>query len=468
MKVLLADSHGSIFGKPQSTPNLGLLYLASYARRRLPDLRLRYLPQRVTIEDHLREIEAFAPDLYALSFTSYGMQAAFGLIDRIKARHPGLPVLVGGAHASAAPEGTLERSRADVCVIGEGEETFTELVATLPDLEAALPRIHGIAYREGGRVRRTPPRAMIDDLDAIPPPARDLVDEGDYVGLSHRRARPNTEMIVMRGCPFRCVFCANPVFRGAGPGFRVHSPEYVAREAEALYRAGYREIYLHSDELNVHHDWAVEVCRALASLRHPDLFFQTNLRAAPVSPELARWMKRANFWLVRFGIESANEHVLRRTRKRMAVEQTAEACRIVSEAGLKAWGYFLMFQFWEEEGKLCAEQPDDVRRTLGFARRLWRAGHLHYSSWMYAIPVHGAELHEVALRHGLVADDYVPAESWDPSEHLPGVSRAEFRALFLRARWLQAQMALAAGGFELRNWKGIAARARSALTLRSQ
>ncbi len=466
-KVLLADSHGSIFGKPQGTPNLGLLYLASHARREVPQLRFEYLPQRVPIEQHLRRIHEFSPDLYALSFTSYGMRAAFGLVDQVKSRFPDLPVVLGGAHVSAAPEATLKRSKADVCVIGEGEGTFVELVQALPQLEPALPRIHGIAYRSKGRIHRTPPRDLIDDIDKIPFPARDLVRDVDYVGLSHRRARPNAEMIVMRGCPFRCVFCANPVFRGDGPSFRVHSPDYVAREAETLYQAGYREIYLHSDELNVHHDWAVEVCKALAGLGHPDLFFQCNLRAAPMSPELARWMRKANFWLVRFGIESANDRVLRRTRKRMAAEQTVEACRMVSEAGLRAWGYFLMFQFWEERGKLCYERPAEVERSLRFARDLWRKGFLHYSSWMYAIPVHGAELYDVALRHGLIDDDFEPGESWDPSRHLPGVGRLAFRTLFLRARALQAQMALSSGGFELRNWKGIAARARSALTLRS-
>ena len=92
---------------------------------------------------------------------------------------------------------------------------------------------------------------------------------------------------------------------------------------------------------------------------------------------------------------------------------------------------------------------------------------LNYSSWMYAIPVPGAGLHEVALRHGLIDDAYEAGESWDPSSRLPGVSYREFRMLFLRARFLQARMAIAAGDFEFRNWKGIMARARSALTLRS-
>ena len=126
-----------------------------------------------------------------------------------------------------------------------------------------------------------------------------------------------------------------------------------------------------------------------------------------------------------------------------------------------------VFQFWERAGKLEYERPEEVRDTLRLAARLWRRGMLHYSSWMYAIPVPGAELHEVALRHGLIDDDYEPGESWDPSRHLPGVSRFEFRTLFARARWLQARMALSSGGFELRNWRGIAARARSALTLSS-
>jgi len=93
--VVLADSHGAIFGKPQGTPNLGLLYLASHARKALPGLRIEYLPQRVSIEEQLRRLDALRPDLYALSFTSYGMRAAFGLIAAVKERHPELPVVVG-------------------------------------------------------------------------------------------------------------------------------------------------------------------------------------------------------------------------------------------------------------------------------------------------------------------------------------------------------------------------------------
>ncbi|MFK7895300.1 MAG: cobalamin-dependent protein [Myxococcota bacterium] len=146
MRILLADSHGPIFGKPQGTPNLGLLYLASHARERFPHAEFKYLPQRVSLEEHLAEITAFNPDLYALSFTSYGMAAAFELVERVKESNPALPIVVGGPHVSA--------------------------------LQNRLPSIAGIAYRDPlneGKPSRTAHRPMIEDMDSIPVPARDLV-----------------------------------------------------------------------------------------------------------------------------------------------------------------------------------------------------------------------------------------------------------------------------------------------------
>lgn len=461
--VILADTHGPILGKAQPAPNLGLLYLASFARERLPGLRFHYLPQRRRRAEHLALVDRLQPDVYGISFTSYGADLAYSLLRTLKARRPEMLLVAGGAHASAVPAEVLGQGRADVCVIGEGERTFVELLQNRHALAQALPTIPGIAYRIPGGVHTTAPRPLIDEIDEIPLPAYDLVDRRDFVGISHRRGRPNIEMVVTRGCPFRCVFCANPVFRGAGALYRARAPECIAREAELLYQQGYREIYLHSDELNVRHEWSIEVCKALAALGHPDLFFQANLRVAPMSARLAEWLRRAGFWLVRFGIESGSPRVLRGIKKQMAMEQTEHACRQVAGAGVRVFGYFMMFQFWEEDGRLACERPEEVEASLAFARRLWREGALHYASWMFAIPVQGAELYEIALRHGMIRAPFVPSDAWDPSPHLPGVTRAEFSALYRRARRLQALMALRAGGFELRNWRGLASKALTAL-----
>lgn len=456
MHVILADTHGPVLGKEQSSPNLGLLYLAAYARRELPGLTPHYIPQSKPREHHFEMVERLRPAVYALSFTSYGAQVAYTMMRDLKARFPWLTIIAGGAHVSAVPEEVLEVGGADICVIGEGELTFTELLRRHAELPSALSEIRGIAYRDGDRVRRTGSRPLIDDIDSIPFPARDLIDPNDFVGLSHRRARPNTEMVITRGCPYRCVFCANPVFRVEGGAlYRERSPESIAQEVEVLYGMGYREIFLHSDELNVRHDWSVNVCKAIAALGYRDLFFQANLRVQPMSEELAHWMKQAGFWLVRFGIESGSQRVLKGIKKRMSLEQTEKACRIVSAAGIRTFGYFMMFQFWEEDGRIVWETADEVEESLRLARRLWKEGILDYTSWTFAIPVQGAEYYDIALRNGMVRAPFQPDDKWDPTPYVPGVTPERFSSLFRRARWLQGMMALRAGSFELRNWRAL-------------
>lgn len=464
MHVILADTHGPLLGKSQPSPNLGLLYLAAYARQAVPDLEFHYIPQSKPRDAHFEIVERTRPRVYALSFTSYGAELAYSLMRDMKARFPWLVVVAGGAHVSAVPEEVLRESDADICVIGEGEVTFAEILQEVEHLPGARAGIRGIGYLDADRFVRTGQRPLIDDLDAVPFPARDLIDPNDFVGLSHRRARPNTEMIITRGCPYRCTFCANPVFRVEGGAlYRERSPESIAREAELLYQMGYREIFLHSDELNVRLDWSVEVCKALAALGHSDLFFQVNLRVQPMSEELAHWMRKAGIWLVRFGIESGSQRVLKGIKKRMSLENTERACRLVSAEGIRTFGYFMMFQFWEEDGKLHWETLDEIESSLGLARRLWRQGVLDYTSWMFAIPVQGAEYYDIALRHGLVVAPFQPDDRWDPTPFIPGVTAAQFSRIFRRARMLQGMMAIKAGSFELRNWRGLLTKAMTAL-----
>ena len=364
MKIVLADTHGPVLGKDQGTPNLSILYLASYLREHVPDIEVHYIPQKYDFAHHAKMIEEIQPDFYGASFTSYGAPVTYKLINELKARFPQLRVICGGAHTSAAPQDVLEKSATDICVVGEGEKTLLEIV-TQEDYPYGLQDIRGIAYRTGdGRLRHTPPRPLMDNIDDVPHPSRDLVNDRDYAGLSHRKARPNAEMIVTRGCPYRCVFCANPVFRGEGPKYRGRSPQSIAEEAEQLYQLGYREIYLHSDELNVRLDWSIEVCQALAALGHRDLYFQTNLRVTPMSENFAYWLKEANFWMVRFGIESASQRVLVGIKKKMSRLQTEHACELVARQGIKVYGYFMMFQFWERDGEFQYETAEEGWRAF--------------------------------------------------------------------------------------------------------
>ncbi|MGD9851195.1 MAG: radical SAM protein [Nitrospirales bacterium] len=460
MRIILADNHGQVLGKDQASPNVSLLYLASYLRSQIPNVELAYIAQKHCPEYHLDMIRKLRPEFYAVSFTSFSARKTYELLRTIKDLFPWVKVICGGPHAMQCSEQILRESGADVCVIGEGEVTFAELVKNSSRFPAALETIQGIAYLQNGRYHRTENRPLITDVNTIPFPARDLVDDSEFAGISYSKGKPNTEMIITRGCPLRCVFCANPVFRlKNGPLFRSRSPQNIAGEVEELYQMGYREVFLHSDELNVDLAWSIDVCKALAGLGHPDLYFQTNLRVIPMSEEFVYWLKRANFWFVRIGMESASDRVLTGIKKKMSLAKTERACDLLSKRGIKVFGYFMLFNWWEEDGYLQHETADEVRSTIRLAYRLWRQRKLHYCSWTVTTPVPGAEFYDLALKHRLIDRSFFPDDTWPAYKYLSGVSKREFNSLYAKARRQQGLMALTSGHFEWRNWRGIGRRA---------
>lgn len=461
MKIILADSHGPVMGKDQTSANLSLLYLGSYLKEKADfKVDLRYIPQAKSDTFHLDLIEEFQPEIYAVSFTSFSALVTYELINKIKKRFPDVFIVCGGPHAIQASKEILEKSKSDICVIGEGEVTFFEIVTQLAEIDTKKPEINGISYVENGKYVRTATRSLIDDINTIPFPLRDLVNDDDFCGLTYSKARPNTEMVVTRGCPLRCVFCANPLFRlKNGPLYRARSPENIAQEADELYQMGYREIYIHSDELNVKLDWSIEVCKALAELGHKDLYFQCNMRVVPMSEELAYWMKQANFWLVRIGLETTSDRVLSGIKKKMSFAKTERACKMLTDQGIKVFAFTMMFNYWEEDGELQHETIAEVRKTIKDMYSLWRQGHINYTSWAFACPVHGSEFYDIALKHGMIDENYYPGDTWNTHEYLQGISKKEFNRVYAAARRQQALMALTSGNFEWRNYKGIARKA---------
>jgi anaerobic magnesium-protoporphyrin IX monomethyl ester cyclase len=457
MNIILADSHGPVMGKEQTSANLSLLYLASYVRQHRPDDNLKYLSQKPTARMHLQAIRDFEADVYAVGFTSYSALVTYDLIRQIREAYPDLLIVMGGVHVNTHWKEALERTGAPICVLGEGEQTFLEIIDSFDDLEAKLPEIKGLAYQRNGQAFRNPPRELIDDLDSIPFPARDLVNQKDFIGMALSKAKPNTELIGTRGCPLRCVFCANPVFRlKNGPSFRNRSPENIAEEVEQLYAMGYREIHLHSDELNVTLRWSIDVCKALAALGHKDLYFQCNLRVLPMSEELAYWMKQANFWMVKIGVETSSERVLKGIKKQMAFKNTERTLELLTSHGIKVFAFLLLFNYWEEKDEVVWETPEEVEKTISDMYRLWRRGHLHYATWAFPVPVQGAEGYEIARRHGMIDEDYFPSDTWDAWRYIDAVTEREFNRIYKKARRQTTLFALTAGNIEWRNYKRMA------------
>lgn len=183
-KILLFKSHSIVSKVTGVTPPLGLLYIAAALRERLgADVRvivamLENDPMNVMVST----LRHFRPDVVGISALTAEAFFAHKAAAAVKAEAPSVPVIMGGPHASCDPELVLQDSCVDAVVMGEGEDTFTELVSVTmseksvwqnPDI---LQKIDGLAFRVDGKMKLSKPRAPINDLDALPFPAWDLID----------------------------------------------------------------------------------------------------------------------------------------------------------------------------------------------------------------------------------------------------------------------------------------------------
>lgn len=452
MRILLADPPRKESYYHAVFPNLGLLYLVASLRERFGSaVTVKYLDGRRGLKNHLAAAKAFRPDLYGLSFSYMTRRPAYRLIREVKACFPDLPVVCGGAMATAAPFEVLASSPADLCVLGEGENAICDLAERFRGGQTRLENIPGLVFRDAyGRAVETPPRRPVRDIDTLPFPAWEETDFRRFPGWHIRRSSPQTILLVSRGCPFNCVYCSNPVWKYAKPWVRLRGPESIAREVRLLYDLGAREIYLSADEFNVEEKWAVDVCRAIADLGLSDLYFNANLRADVMSPALARAFRSINLWLVHLGIESGNQRTLDGVGKNIRREQIVDACRMLKAEKVKVFGFLMLYHAWEEEGKLCWESPRDVDRTLDFCRKLYRAGLMETMSWQVALPMPGARLWDIALRHRLLPDHDIRTVL-APNLNLPGVTPRDVARSLRKGLWLKGMSLVRSGRLNLRH-----------------
>ena len=177
MKIALANPvesnnrQGNVIGYP----NMGLLSLISYIREKMKDkVSVEYI-ETMSFDMHIRMVEKIRPDVYGISFASHTLtykKNPYALINEVKNRFPDIPVICGGTHPTAMPEDVLEKSRADIVCIGEGEETLVEIISYFRGEISSLGDINGIAYRENGRIVRTAKRKFCD-INKLPMPAWD-------------------------------------------------------------------------------------------------------------------------------------------------------------------------------------------------------------------------------------------------------------------------------------------------------
>jgi len=396
LKVTFADPPFGRKSKGEAvteSPNLGILYIIGYARERLPDVEFTYLEPFLSMEEHLKKVQEIKPDVYALSFTTPRRDLSYETLTKVKAL--GLPMLIaaGGAHPTIDSPDVLKETAVDVCIVGEGEQTTTVLLQKIQANQPIID-IEGTVNRQ----KNNGLRPLLTDIDFFP--AWDLIDFKNY-DIAVSKKKHMAYLLPIRGCPNYCTYCSNPVWKLEKPWIRQRSPKNIADEIHHLYNRGIREIYLRSDTFNVDIKWCLQVCDEIKKLHLKDMTFQCNLRADKLNDELAQQLHDINVWLVHIGLESANDRVLRGIGKNATQTDNIHTLALLKKHKIKVYGFLMLYNAWETNGKLEYETPQEVNTTLEFAKNCLRDNLIEYISWSITNPLIGSKLYTIAKKHNI-------------------------------------------------------------------
>ncbi len=118
--------------------------------------------------------------------------------------------------------------------------------------------------------------------------------------------------------------------------------------------------------------------------------------------------------------------------------------------GVRVFGFFMMYQVWEEDGRLCVETPQEVDNSLAFLRKMHAQKLVDYMSWTFATTYPGSDLNRVAQKYNLVVPRYQDKQvgyELDRSMNLPGISSRKLFVSRAKGLLLQASFAVTAGGY---------------------
>lgn len=416
-------------------PPLGILYLAAFARKFVATAE--FIITDGLLDGYQKTLEVILEekaDIVGFSAVTTNIMAAYDLITAIRAQLPKTKIILGGPHATAMPTEAFDRSAPDIVVIGEGEQTFVELLECY-EREGfsceGLKNINGICFLDGVKIIRTEPREIVADLDTIPFPARDLVNMENYKGYQISKAVPATAYMSSRGCPFACTFCSNNVWKNAKPYYRVRSPENIADEIEMLAKDGYKEFFDYADEFNTRLDHSKAILREI-SRRKLKVYLKCQLRAKPIDEELVRLMKKAGIWYVHLGIETGNPETLKGIKKNVSLGDVETCCRLLKKYDIKIWGLFMYFNIWESDNNLVVEDLKKSMQTFEYAKKLYRQKLIDYFGGSICTPTPGSELWDIAIRNNLIKKESIG--QWDQwfykrelrlVSHFPGVDERD-------------------------------------------
>lgn len=280
------------------------------------------------------------------------------LVDKIallvKKVNRNIKVIVGGHHPTFCPNETLQNSNIDYVVRGEGEIPLLHLVKELKSGSLDLSSTLSITYKDNGRVVSNPDGGMIQNLDLLPFPARDLVIDCDF-------GRYKSHYLgTARGCPYTCSFCSDR--RLWHRTVRRRSIENVIEEIKYListYDIDFIDFVDGTFTYDI--DYVRKFCNSLMQEKI-NVKWRCTARYNNINEEVLDLMKKANCAGLYFGLESGSERILKSINKRITIQDIVRASELVSKSGILSVTAIML--------GLPQEEKQDIECTLQLMKKI--------------------------------------------------------------------------------------------------
>jgi radical SAM superfamily enzyme YgiQ (UPF0313 family) len=235
----------------------------------------------------------------------------------------------------------------------EGESSEDRMAVS----QEQLASIKGLVWRRGEEIVVNLDRPFFRNLDDLPLPLHHLLPLDKY--RIPMVKGPYTFIVTSRGCTAGCKYCIKHV--SYQYSIRLRSPENIMQELWELNKLGVHTIHMYADLFTVNRDQVVGLCNLIIK-EGLEVKWQCNSRVDYVDEEMLQLMGKAGCWMIAWGIESANEQILKKAAKGYRLEQAPRALKWAHEAGIQNTGYFII--------GLPGETVETIQDTIALAKKL--------------------------------------------------------------------------------------------------
>lgn len=323
---------------------VGLGYIGSVLRQH--GYEVLFIAQNEKNLDY-SEIQKFKPDIIAFPVYTLSRESVNIVSRRVKKFLPDVLEVIGGIYATYDGIKMLEDNLCiDIVIKGEGEQTMLELAEHLESKKYFCHDISGLIYRDGAQIMENPDRELIENMNTLPFPARDMLIKNKLqVAL----------LSTSRGCYSNCAFCSTQLF---WKKWRCRTPENVVDEMEYIVKTCNINNFNIVDGSFEDPDRSLQRGRQIAEEilnRGLFVFYFINIRAEVhkmVTTETLQILKESGLISVCIGIESGNNEDLKLYNKIAKVEDNEKVMALMQSYGISVSPGFINFNPYSTLEKL--------------------------------------------------------------------------------------------------------------------